>query len=153
MYAFSSTRFATYQELLEAAKTPLPAVNPGTAALLQPPTPIFKGENWPLLAVGKSMLADLASGGSGGVKGVSAADDDDDFHEAGGGGGGGGGGQWGDDDDDLFDDDEDGGGKKKKGKDAAAGEDGGEKKKVRLRMRLRLLFPPSMCFLVPMPIY
>ena len=33
-----------------------------SASLLQPATPIFKGENWPLLAVGKSLLSDLAAG-------------------------------------------------------------------------------------------
>jgi coatomer subunit alpha len=43
---------ARLQPLLEAAGVPLPAGVPiGGAQLLQPPTPIFRGDNWPLLPV------------------------------------------------------------------------------------------------------
>jgi coatomer protein complex subunit alpha (xenin) len=53
-------------ELLTAAKLTVPAVSEllqDRPTLLQPPTPIFKGENWPLLAVGKSVLSDVRSSG------------------------------------------------------------------------------------------
>jgi coatomer protein complex subunit alpha (xenin) len=94
----------------QANKTPIPEVFPH-AALLQPPTPIFKGENWPLLAVGKSLLSDLG-GATSSVKGIATEEDGDEFHETGGG-------QWGEDDDDLFGDEEgeSGKGKGKEGKD------------------------------------
>jgi coatomer subunit alpha len=88
------------RNLLEANGIPLPTIDP-KAALLQPPTPIFHGENWPLLAVVKSALSGLEDRESTGVGGVGADDMED---------GGEPGGDWGDDD--LFDDDEDGEAKK-----------------------------------------
>jgi coatomer protein complex subunit alpha (xenin) len=78
---------------LAAADVPLPEVSE-SATLLQPPTPILRSENWPLLAVGKAAL-DLTAAGEGGSSGLAAAGDD----------AGAGGGEWDDDDDDLFDDD------------------------------------------------
>jgi Coatomer WD associated region len=72
-------------DLLNANGTPIPAIDP-KAALLQPPTPIIRTENWPLLAVGKSLLADLAAGGaagSSGVRGISASGDEgEEFQDA-----------------------------------------------------------------------
>ncbi len=72
-------------ELLEASQTPLPTVNPD-ATLLQPPTPILRCENWPLLAVGLSAISSVVESStkaaSGGVSAVKAADDDDQFHNA-----------------------------------------------------------------------
>lgn len=47
-------------ELLNASNTPIPVVN-DSSALLQPPTPILRGENWPLLSVVKSSLIDFSS--------------------------------------------------------------------------------------------
>ena len=87
--------------LLAANDIPVPTLE-GNAALLQPPTPIFRGENWPLLAVVKSALSGLDGheGGSG-VSGVGAEDGDDDVEA---------GGDWGDDD--LFDDEGEGEAKK-----------------------------------------
>jgi coatomer protein complex subunit alpha (xenin) len=84
------------RELLETNSIPLPEVNP-SASLLQPPTPIYRGENWPLLAVAKSTLSDL-DGASSGVAGVDEGSDDE----------GQAGGDWGGDDDDLFDSDDEG---------------------------------------------
>jgi len=88
------------EELLLASNLAIPTVNPN-ASLLQPPTPILRTENWPLLAVGKSALSDLADGGSSskGVSSIKVDDADDDFHDAAGGAGS----SWGADDD-LFDD-------------------------------------------------
>jgi coatomer protein complex subunit alpha (xenin) len=86
-------------QLLEAQNIPLPPID-SNANLLQPPTPIFRGENWPLLAVGKSALSDLNRDKSS----LISADNDDSDGDAG---------QWGEDDDDLFDDEEDNVGKKK----------------------------------------
>ena len=86
---------ARLRSLLEAGEMPVPPVPEG-AALLQPPTPILRGENWPLLAVAKSALGDMDQGGNSGVSGVDAGDVEDTEP----------GGDWGDDD--LFDD-EDGG--------------------------------------------
>lgn len=86
-----------YREFLETNKIPLPKVD-SNATLLQPPTPIYHGENWPLLAVGKSITADLAAKSSGGIS--STAVDDDDFHDVGTGS------KWGDDEELLDDDDE-----------------------------------------------
>jgi len=94
-------------ELLVGANIPIPTVNPA-AELLQPPTPIIRAENWPLLTVTKPILSDILNGSSaaaeeataGGVSNVGV--DDDDFHDANGGA------NWGDEDDDmLFDDEED----------------------------------------------
>jgi coatomer protein complex subunit alpha (xenin) len=104
-----------YQQLLEAAEVPLPALNP-RASILQPPTPIFKGENWPLLQVSKPSMEKAAGGISAGIA-------EDDFHDAGDGG------QWAGDDDDLFDDEDGEKPKKKETKaapTAAAGGWGGE---------------------------
>ena len=71
-------------ELLNANGTPIPSISTN-ASLLQPPTPILRTENWPLLAVGKSMLADLAAGGTStsSVKGISASGDEgEEFQDA-----------------------------------------------------------------------
>lgn len=86
-----------FSSLLETSETPIPDIN-SKATLLLPPTPILHGENWPLLAVGKSVLSDMsAGGGTGGVSAVAAGDDE--FHEAGAG-------EW--EDDDLFGDEGEG---------------------------------------------
>eukprot|EP00595_Chromulina_sp_UTEXLB2642_P000193 CAMPEP_0196762362 /NCGR_PEP_ID=MMETSP1095-20130614/1773_1 /TAXON_ID=96789 ORGANISM="Chromulina nebulosa, Strain UTEXLB2642" /NCGR_SAMPLE_ID=MMETSP1095 /ASSEMBLY_ACC=CAM_ASM_000446 /LENGTH=444 /DNA_ID=CAMNT_0042113041 /DNA_START=2221 /DNA_END=3556 /DNA_ORIENTATION=+ len=91
------------KEYLESGNIPVPEVNIN-ATLLQPPTPIYKSENWPLLAVGKSSLLDLTNtGASSSVSKV--VDDDADIDAAATGENG-----W-DDDDGLLDDEED---KKKK---------------------------------------
>jgi len=109
------------QAFIEAAGSPLPAVIK-KAGLLPPPTPIFRGENWPLLQVGKSALSDVAAasvgGGGGAVSSAIHGGDDDDYHETTGG-------DWGDDDD-LFGD-EDGAEERKtsKEKKAAAADVGG----------------------------
>jgi coatomer protein complex subunit alpha (xenin) len=87
---------ARLQELLEASGAPIPSVNP-SATLLQPPTPILRGDNWPLLAVTKSSLSDLSRVQAVGT--VAAVKDSDEFEDAVPGD------QWGDDD--LFDDDGD----------------------------------------------
>jgi coatomer protein complex subunit alpha (xenin) len=97
-------------ELLHSSGIAVPEVDPN-ATLLLPPTPIYRSENWPQLAVGKSAVAAGAEGG-GGIS--SMAMDGDEFHDAQGGG------SWGDDDD-LFDDE---GGAEKK---AAATESKGGK--------------------------
>jgi coatomer protein complex subunit alpha (xenin) len=80
--------------LLDASHTPIPHVN-RNASLLQPPTPIFHAENWPLLSTGKSALSDVNSGSS---NIASAVMDDDNAGEDNA--------NWGGDDDDLFDDEE-----------------------------------------------
>eukprot|EP00602_Paraphysomonas_sp_CaronLab_P003921 CAMPEP_0185017118 /NCGR_PEP_ID=MMETSP1103-20130426/76_1 /TAXON_ID=36769 /ORGANISM="Paraphysomonas bandaiensis, Strain Caron Lab Isolate" /LENGTH=1209 /DNA_ID=CAMNT_0027546379 /DNA_START=137 /DNA_END=3767 /DNA_ORIENTATION=- len=97
---------ARLRSLLEAGEMPVPPVPEG-AALLQPPTPILRGENWPLLAVAKSALGDMDQGGNSGVSGVDAGDVEDTEP----------GGDWGDDD--LFDD-EDGAPEKATGTSAPA---------------------------------
>jgi len=100
--------------LLEASNTAIPDI-PTDASLLQPPTPIIRSENWPLLAVGKTVFSDIVSGDrSAGVSNVAfdESDDENSFEDAkdkekkG---------NWADDEDDLFSDDEDAD-KKKKGK-------------------------------------
>lgn len=87
-------------EMLNAANLPVPTATEG-AELLQPPTPIMRAENWPLLSVTKPILSDILNGNgaapdAGGVSNVEI--DDDDFQDAGE--------QWGDDDD-LFGDEDD----------------------------------------------
>ncbi|CAM9256260.1 unnamed protein product [Chrysoparadoxa australica] len=52
------------KELLEAQGAPVPDVLPG-AQLLQPPTPIIRGDNWPLLAVAKGPIDGAVSGENG----------------------------------------------------------------------------------------
>ena len=86
--------------MLNASSIPIPSVDMD-GALLLPPTPILRAENWPLLQVGKGALADLANAGSangdnGAVRDVDIGDDAA-------------GAEWGDDDD-LFSDDEGGDG-------------------------------------------
>ena len=78
--------------LLEAVEVPVPQTHP-QASLLQPMTPICRGENWPLLAISKSSLADV---GKSHGRGVSSMQDDDDIQATSAGS------QWGEDD--LFDD-------------------------------------------------
>ena len=92
--------------LLVGSNVPVPVVGEHPV-LFQPPTPIMRGENWPLLAVGKSVLADIGQASSGGV---AAAAIDEDYED------GGDGDKWGGDDD-LFSDEE--------------GEPQGEKKKLK----------------------
>ena len=109
-------------ELLVSNNIPVPKINPN-ASLLQPPTPILRCENWPLLAVGKSALSDLSdpSAGKAGSKAVSSIkvdEIDDDFHEAGAGG------NWGNDDD-LFEDEVVAGAEEKKSSGKAAKEKAG----------------------------
>jgi coatomer subunit alpha len=82
--------------LLVANAIPIPDINTHSATLLQPPTPIMRGENWPLLAVSKSTLADFENAGS--SSGVGVAEENDEAPEPGG--------DWAGDDD-LFDDEED----------------------------------------------
>ena len=84
---------------LETNEVPIPLVGENPS-LLQPPTAIFRGENWPLLAVGKSALADMSTDKSSGVGAIRASTvggtyDDDGEDD---------GGKWGDDDDDMFSD-------------------------------------------------
>jgi coatomer protein complex subunit alpha (xenin) len=81
-------------ELLVGMEAPIPDV-PETAALLQPPTPILRAENWPLLAVGKPTLSELQK--EGGVSALGAEDDGLNDAMAGD--------EWGEED--LFDDDDD----------------------------------------------
>jgi coatomer protein complex subunit alpha (xenin) len=69
-----------YHDLLIGANVPIPTCDPHSS-LLQPPTPIFRAENWPLLAVGKSLLADL-SGTGGGVASV-GRDEEEDYENTG----------------------------------------------------------------------
>ena len=116
----------TAERLLEhlvSNNIPVPAVNP-RASLLQPPTPILRGENWPLLAVGKSALADLsdpsASKSSKAVSSIKVDDVDDDFHDATGGAGS----SWGNDDD-LFEDEVGAGAEEKKSAGKASKEKAG----------------------------
>ena len=75
-------------QLLEAGNIPVPVLN-ANAELLQPPTPIMRAENWPLLTVTKPILSDILNGNYsmtagttavGGVSNVTA--DDDDFEDA-----------------------------------------------------------------------
>ena len=106
----------------------VPAVSPG-AQLMQPPAPLVRDDNWPLLTISKGFFDGAPQIGAGQQGGSSAADgpsyglaDNSDAAGAGwgedldlgGGGGGGGGGRRGDEDDDG-----EGGG------DEADGEDGG----------------------------
>jgi coatomer protein complex subunit alpha (xenin) len=95
--------------LLLSLSVPIPKLNP-QAGLLQPPTPIMRAENWPLLAVGKSALSAVAEDRSSALGAVSAGDEDD-----------GDAGQWGDLD--LDDSDED---KPKAKKEKPAAAKGGE---------------------------
>eukprot|EP00752_Nemacystus_decipiens_P007324 g6553.t1 len=109
------------RELLEAQGMPIPETRPD-AALLQPPTPIVRTDNWPLLAVSRgpmqnSNIEERADDGGDEPTGeewdvdLDLDDDGGPKDEAGGGGDGGGAGDdgpkgWGDDDDlDLGDDD------------------------------------------------
>lgn len=103
-------------DLLEGANVPVPSIEEKTS-LLQPPTPIMRAENWPLLAVGKSLLADLSdlTGGSGAV----AASAGDDEYE-------GDNGKWGDDDSLFEDEDEEDGEPKASKKKAEKTEKGGK---------------------------
>eukprot|EP01034_Spumella_vulgaris_P022091 gene22091-28190_t len=70
-------------EMLQASGAPVPKVLQN-ASLLQPPTPIFRCENWPLLAVGQSALSSVvdasnkSGSASGGVSNVVHDDDDND---------------------------------------------------------------------------
>lgn len=80
--------------LLDVSKI-VPSSN-AAKSLLMPPTPILRGDNWPLLSVGGSYLAQATDGGKQG--GVSSLPMEDEGAAEGGGG------QWGDDD--LFDEDD-----------------------------------------------
>ena len=89
------------------AKLAVPNMGANKKTLLQPPTAIFRGENWPLLSVGKSALSDMqtatssnsAPGPTSNNLSSMAMDGDGAEEDALG--------NWEDDDDDLFDDDED----------------------------------------------
>jgi coatomer subunit alpha len=95
------------KSLLEGSKLSIPTLDDGPKTLLQPPTAIIRGENWPLLAVQKNNLTDMSEAGTSNGLSVTADGDEDDEII------GGGDGQWGDDDD-LFDDEDDEGGDNKK---------------------------------------
>jgi len=100
---------------------------PASAQLLQPPTPINRGDNWPTKPVKKTTLEDIGEPGEyyddavddfipgGDDEGMDGGHDDDDWGDAdrggasGGGGGGGGGDAFGGDDDLDFGDDGDDG--------------------------------------------
>lgn len=92
---------ARLAELLEGAELVVPEVNAADAPLLQPPTAIIRGDNWPLLAVTKSAI-NVASASqqpaSSGAAAASANFQNDSDGEAGG--------AWGGDDDDLFGDED-----------------------------------------------
>jgi coatomer protein complex subunit alpha (xenin) len=94
-------------ELLEGAGLAIPEVAAG-APLLQPPTPIIRGDNWPLLAVSKNAVDVSQTPAS--DRPAQFDDEEDLGAEVGG--------AWGGDDEDLFGDEED---EKKagKGKDVA----------------------------------
>lgn len=103
--------------LLAGANVPVPEVTlDGT--LLQPPTAILRGENWPLLAVSKSALADVGSNATGAISSIVAGGDDDDNQDKG---------QWGDEDN-LFDDEEGGEDKKAAGTAKVPAAGGSDKK-------------------------
>lgn len=92
--------------LLEGAKLTAPTMGTNKETLLQPPTAIIRGENWPLLSVGKSALSDMqptttsdnAPGPASNNLSSMAMDGDGAEEDALG--------NWEDDDDDLFDDDD-----------------------------------------------
>ena len=46
------------KEILEANNIPFPEID-GTAQLLQPPTPIVRSDNWPVLEIQKAVLENL----------------------------------------------------------------------------------------------
>lgn len=98
------TEASRLKDMLELSNTPIPSVNP-SAPLSQPPTAIMKGDNWPLLAIGKTSVID-PMGSSSGIGAIGA--DDEDFQDAEAGG------EWGEDDD-LFDDEEGDSNKKTQG--------------------------------------
>jgi coatomer subunit alpha len=108
-------------ELLEASGIAVPESNPD-ATLLQPPTPIYRSENWPQLAVTQSAVSSMHNGASSSAAASSGisnlAMDGDEFHDAAEGGG-----NWGDDDD-LFDDEGDDKKKPAASKDAPKAEGG-----------------------------
>ena len=87
--------------LLEGADLAVPKGNASKETLLQPPTAIIRGENWPLLSVAKSALSDIQSASSSAAPGPTssnltsmAMDGEEEGDELG---------NWGDDDDDdLF---------------------------------------------------
>ncbi|KAJ1426745.1 vesicle coat complex COPI, alpha subunit [Ochromonadaceae sp. CCMP2298] len=85
---------ARLAELLAVSSIPIPQVDP-RAALLQPPTPIFRSENWPQLAVAQSAVSNLDA-----AKGIADMNVAEDYYDAGEG-------DWGDDED-LFDEEEGG---------------------------------------------
>jgi coatomer protein complex subunit alpha (xenin) len=66
-------------ELAEAAGKPLPSLdNVADAQLIQPPTPILRADNWPLLTVSKSALYDRGNGGEASAVAASAASANDE---------------------------------------------------------------------------
>lgn len=93
--------------LLEGADLAVPKGNADKETLLQPPTAIIRGENWPLLSVAKSALSDIQGASTSAAPGPSssnltsmAMDGEEEGDELG---------NWGDDDDDddLFGDEGD----------------------------------------------
>lgn len=87
-------------EVLKTSNTPVPKLLQ-RASLLQPPTPIFRCENWPLLAVGQSVISSVVDSSKVGGVGISNnTEDDEHFHNTSSG--------WGDDlDVDMGDDEDD----------------------------------------------
>lgn len=105
-------------EWLESSKTPVPDID-HQASLLQPPTPIFRGENWPLLAVSKPALIDIHAGVSG-VSAIGTTDGVDEGMDEPGEAN-----KWGDDE--IWSDDEDGQAKKTAAKESKSSTEKGGK--------------------------
>lgn len=111
-------------EWLQTSNTPIPTVN-NAAPLLQPPTPIIRGENWPLLAVKNknidfSIINISATTATGGLSSIQMTDNDGEgegtnFGETN---------KWGDDDE-IWSDDESGA-KKKPVISESSGNEGGK---------------------------
>jgi coatomer subunit alpha len=87
---------ARLAELLEGANLSIPEVDTDNVSLLQPPTPIIRGDNWPLLAVTKAALDMSQAAASDAPSTTNYGNDEEEV-----------GGAWGGDDDDLFDDEDD----------------------------------------------
>ena len=81
--------------LLLGAKVPIPEVKE-SATLLQPPTAIYRGENWPLLTITKPSLVDVGQSGSSAVRASMAEGGEEE---------GGAAATWGDEDDLFADED------------------------------------------------
>jgi coatomer subunit alpha len=84
--------------VLDQMGLPIPEIR-SDAALLLPPTPIIRADNWPFLSVSKSMMAQGDGRDKSTKPSMASAEDDDVFHDTSAAG------NWGDDD--LFDDEPD----------------------------------------------